>query len=223
LGQNVQAQVRGGRTPYVAQWHFNIQRELRNQMLFDLGYAGSAGVKLLAVMQLNQLPDQDLALGSALNNTVPNPFFGLASIVDNIRAGQDDARAVARPYPQFADVTYDWGSFAHSTYHAFEAKFRKRYRDGLHMLAAYAWSKTLDNYSGGATGVGQNPPFLDSNRLDPSRSFSAYDIAHRVVMNFEYELPFGLGRSTPRARQTRSRAAGASAESEPFRAVHQCT
>jgi hypothetical protein len=194
LGQNVQAQVRGDRTPYVAQWHFDIQRGLRNQMLFDVGYAGSAGVKLLAVMQLNQLPDQDLALGSALNSSVPNPFYGLAPATTILGQAMTTLGQLLRPYPQFDNVIYDWGSFAHSSYHALQAKFRKRYRAGFQVLVAYTWSKTLDNYSGPATGIGQNPPFLDNNRLDLSKSFSAYDIAHRVVMHFEYELPFGLGR-----------------------------
>ena len=194
LGQNVQAQVRGDRTPYVAQWHLNIQRELRNDMLFDVGYAGSAGIKLLAVMQFNQLPDQALALGKALNSSVPNPFFGFLAPSNPLGQRTTTLSQLLRPYPQFSDVTYDWGSFAHSSYHALQAKFRKRYREGFQVLVAYTWSKTLDNYSGAATGVGQNPPFLDSNRLDLSKSFSAYDILHRVVLNFEYELPFGLGR-----------------------------
>src|SRR5262249_58633387 len=35
LGQDIRAQVRGDRNPYVAQWHFNAQYELRNEMLFD--------------------------------------------------------------------------------------------------------------------------------------------------------------------------------------------
>jgi hypothetical protein len=194
LGQSIQAQVRGDRTPCVAQWHFNIQRELRNEMLFDVGYAGSAGDKLLAVMQLNQLPDQDLELGAALNAAVTNPFYGLVPITAILGQPMTTLGQLLRPYPQFSDVTYDWGSFAHSSYHALQAKFRKRYRGGFQVLAAYTWSKTLDNYSGAATGGIQNPPFLDSNRLDLAKSFSAFDIAHRVVMNFEYELPFGLGR-----------------------------
>jgi hypothetical protein len=201
LGQNIQAQVRGDRTPYVAQWHFNIQRELRNEMLFDVGYAGSAGVKLLAVMQLNQLPDQYLALGSALTQHVPNPFFGLDCggrdcIPPTAPLGQSTTTLgqLLRPYPQFGDVTYDWGSFAHSTYHALEAKFRKRYRGGLQMLVAYTWSKTLDNASGVATGNNPNPAFLDNYHLDLAKSYSSFDIPHHVVMNFEYELPFGLGR-----------------------------
>ena len=36
-------------------------------MLFDLGYDGSASVKLLAQTQLDQLPDLYLALGDGLN------------------------------------------------------------------------------------------------------------------------------------------------------------
>jgi hypothetical protein len=37
-------------------------------MLLDAAYAGNAGVKLLAQAELNQLPDQFLARGDALNS-----------------------------------------------------------------------------------------------------------------------------------------------------------
>jgi hypothetical protein len=194
LGQNLQAQVRGDRTPYVAQWHFDIQRELRNDMLIDVGYVGSAGVKLLAVMQLNQLPNEVLALGSTLTRVVPNPFFGIIPTTNALGQSTTTLGQLLRPYPQFGDVTYDWGTFAHSTYHALEGTFRKRYRGGLQMLVAYTWSKMLDNASGAATGGNQNPAFVDNNRLDLAKSYSSFDIPHRLVMSFEYDLPFGPGR-----------------------------
>jgi len=58
------------------QWNFDVQYELPNEMLVEAAYAGNAGVKLLAQAQLDQLPDQYLALGDELNRSVNNPFFG---------------------------------------------------------------------------------------------------------------------------------------------------
>jgi len=163
-------------------------------MLLDVGYAGSAGVKLLAVMQLNQLADQYLSLGNKLSAVVPNQFPGIIPPTSPLGGSTVTLSQLLRPYPQFGDVTYDWGSFTHSTYHALEVKFRKRYRNGLQMLAAYTWSKTLDNASGVGTGNNQNPAFINNNRLDLAKSVSAFDIPNRFVVSFEYELPFGLGR-----------------------------
>lgn len=40
-----------------------------------------------------------------------------------------------------------WGSIAHSSYHALQTKFRKRYGGGLQFLVAYTWSKAIDDVS----------------------------------------------------------------------------
>ena len=194
IGQSVNAQVRSDRTPYIAQWHLNMQYELRNQILFDIGYAGSAGIKLPAQAQLNQLPDQYLALGNALSSTVKNPFLGIAPPSSSLGGPTIMAGQLLRPYPQFAGLVQTWGSLAHSSYHALQAKFRKRYRGGLQMLAAYTWSKMLDDYSGPFNGGNQSPGFGDNNRRDLDKSYSAFDIPHRFVASFEYEFPFGKGR-----------------------------
>jgi hypothetical protein len=42
------------RTPYVQQFNFSIQREVVRHIVFELGYVGSRGVKLLQTPQLNQ-------------------------------------------------------------------------------------------------------------------------------------------------------------------------
>jgi Carboxypeptidase regulatory-like domain/TonB dependent receptor len=194
IGQTVNAQVRSDRTPYVAQWHFNTQYEWHKDMLLDVGYAGSAGVKLAAQGQLNQLPDQFLGMGKALDRIVANPFYGIVpgtnTLPATVTAGQ-----LLRPYPQFNKVIQTWGSFAHSSYHALQAKLRKRYRRGFQVLAAYTWSKMLDDNSGSFNGGNQSPPFMDNNRRDLDKSYSVFDIPHRLVASFEYELPFGAGRA----------------------------
>jgi hypothetical protein len=195
LGQQVNAQVRSDRTPYVAQWHFNAQYEWRNDMLVDIGYAGSAGVKLPSQGQLNQLPDQFLALGKGLDQLVSNPFYGIIPATNALGRITIPAGQLLRPYPQFDRVIQTWGSFAHSSYHALEAKFRKRYRRGLQVLAAYTWSKMLDDSSGAFTGGNQSPAFMDNNRRDLDKSYSVFDIPHRLVASFEYELPLGAGRA----------------------------
>ncbi len=42
--------------PYVQQWSFGVQRELRHDFVLNLGYAGSKGTHLTVERQLNQLP-----------------------------------------------------------------------------------------------------------------------------------------------------------------------
>ena len=77
LGQNVSAQFRNDRTPYSAQWNFDLQYQLGKDSLLDVAYAGNAGIKQLAQADFDQLADSYLAQGSGLTAKVANPFFGL--------------------------------------------------------------------------------------------------------------------------------------------------
>jgi hypothetical protein len=203
IGQTINAQARFDRVPYTAQWNFNIQYELPNEMLADVAYAGNAGVKLLAQTQLNQIPDQYLALGDELNRTVANPFFGIVPTTSSIGQRTTTAGQLLRPYPHLTGLQQTWGSMAHSSYHSLQAKFRKRYRSGLQMLAAYTWSKLLDDFSS-VGGYGQTyPGYTNNNRRDLDRTLSSLDVAHHLAVNFQYDVPF-----RPQHRALRAAAAG---------------
>ena len=83
-----------------------------------------------------------------------------------------------------------WGSLAHSSYHSLQAKFRKRYRNGLQMLAAYTWSKLIDDFSS-VGGYGQSyPGYTNNNRRDLDRALSSIDVGQHLAVNFQYDLPF---------------------------------
>jgi hypothetical protein len=190
IGQTINGQFRYDRVPYTAQWNFDVQHELPNQMLIDIAYAGNAGVKLLAQEQLNQIADQFLAMGDDLNRSVNNAFFGIIPDTSSIGQRTTTAGQLLRPYPHLTGLQHTWGSMAHSSYHALQAKFRKRYRGGLQMLAAYTWSKLLDDFSS-VGGYGQTyPGYTNQNRHDLDKSLSALDIAHHLAVNFQYDFPF---------------------------------
>jgi len=195
IGQTVAAQVRSDRVPYSMQWNLDLQYQLQNNLLLDVAYAGNAGVKLPANAELNQLPDKHLALGDELTRSVNNPFFGIIPTTSSLGQRTIVQGQLLRPYPHLTSLAQVWGSLAHSSYHALQVKFRKRYSNGLQMLAAYTWSKLLDDFSSVAGFLGQqNPGYTNNNQRRLDKSLSALDIAHRVVINYQYELPFGLGK-----------------------------
>jgi hypothetical protein len=78
-------------------------------------YAGNAGVKLLAQAQLDQLPDQYLALGDELNRSVNNPFFGIIPMTSSIGQRTTTAGQLLRPYPHLTGFQQTWASLAHSS------------------------------------------------------------------------------------------------------------
>lgn len=194
LGQTVQFVDRNVVTPYAEQWNLDLQRELPGGIQFEVGYAGSRGLKLQAGRVLNQLPDSVLALGTALQQLDPNPFFG------QIQTGALSANMVShaqllRPYPQFTGVTAVNSTWGASTYHALLAKLDKRFAHGVNFIASYSFSKLIDNVPAGLNGESlSNPGIQDNNNLRAERAVSTLDIPQRLVLSYIWQLPFGPGR-----------------------------
>ena len=94
------------------------------------------------------------------------------------------------PYPQFGSINH-MANTGHSSYHAGTIQYSKRYSHGLVVDSFYTYSKALDDCDtdyGTCTGVA---PVSDRN-LNKGRA--GYDMRHRFVTSFSYELPVGKGR-----------------------------
>ncbi len=186
-GANLQAVLQDTVTPWSMQWNVNVQRQLPGQILLEVGYVGTRGLQLSRAgesgLSLNQLDSQYLSLGSKLNELVANPFYGKGTagffVSPKIAYGQ-----LLRPYPQFTDIIPLYSSGSSSTYHALQLTTSKRFSHGFQFEGSYTWAKTLDN------GMSHQ----DSYNMRNSRSLADIDIAHRFVMSYIYELPFGRGK-----------------------------
>jgi len=186
-GANLQSVLQDTITPWSQQWNLNIQRELPWQMSLEVAYVGTRGLQLSRNgedgLSLNQLDPQYLSLGSALNQQVDNPFFGLGTggffASPKISRGQ-----LLRPYPQFTDIIPLYSSGASSNYHALQVSFSKRLSRGILVDGNYTWAKNIEE---GLT-------HQDSYNIRGDRGLSTIDIAHRFVISYLYELPFGKGR-----------------------------
>jgi hypothetical protein len=73
---------------------------------------------------------------------------------------------------------------ASSVYHALQATFSKRFSHGLQFEGSYTWAKAIQ----------EGLSHADSYNMRASRSLADYDVAHRFVVSYIYELPFGRGR-----------------------------
>jgi hypothetical protein len=187
VGSNVQAPVQETLTPYSAQWNFNVQRSLPGNMTLEVAYVGTRGLQLSrndeGGLNLNQLDPSYMALGSQLNQTVDNPFFGIVTTGALSTARISRAQSL-RPFPQFTDVIPLYSTGASSNYHALQTTFSKRFSRGYQFEGSYTWAKAIQE--------GLSHP--NSYNLLMSRALADYDIAHRFVMSYIYELPFGRNR-----------------------------
>lgn len=153
-------------TPWSQQWNLTIQRELPSQVLLEVGYVGNRGLQLSrggeGTLNLNQLRPEHMALGSQLNQLVPNPFY--QAVGRGIHVSSTVSRAqLLRPYPQFTTITPLFTSGASSSYHSLQVTVAKRLSHGFQFDSAYTWSKLIS--TGGSP---QN--YYD---LGPSRAPSA--------------------------------------------------
>ena len=187
VGANLQAPLEETLTPWSQQWNVNVQRELPGQISLEVAYVGTRGLQLArngeGGLNINQLDPQYMALGSRLNELVDNPFFGIVN--NGVLAASRVSRAqLLRPYPQFTEIVPLFSSGASSIYHSLQVTASKRLSRGLLFEGSYTWAKLIEE--------GQN--HQDSYNIRGSRALSSIDLAHRFVVSYLYEFPFGRGR-----------------------------
>jgi len=203
VGGQIDFVTQDRKSPYVQQYSADLQRELRGDVAVSIGYIGSRGDNLgyggagAAFVNINQLRPEQLALGAALQEQVPNPFFGIPeagafSTSPTIARGQ-----LLRPFPQFGNVRDRQTSGARSRYHAVVMKLEKRQSHGWGGRFHYTWSRLDDDVFGEPTYyVAQNQGGRPLNNYDLAAEYSRslLDSPHRVVLSPILELPFGEGK-----------------------------
>ena len=190
--------------PYVHQYSIDVQRELVGNLSGSVAYIGSTGRRLTVNgnVNINQVDPKYLPLGSALTQTVPNPFFG------NPNAGTLSTRAtiernqLLRPFPQFLNVNQQETNLGKSQYHAGVIQVRKRMTWWSGSFS-YTYSRLQDNQFGqgnyytSAPGLLNHYSFIEgSSYFDPGAEYgrSLIDSPHKVSMTPTFQLPFGEGR-----------------------------
>ncbi len=185
-------------SPNVQQWMTGVQYSLTNNDLVDISYVGNHGVHVLAqYLEWNELPVSALAKGNLLYQQVPNPFFGAikssgCGLSDKtVQAGQ-----LLLPYPEYCSVTEAQPAAGSSTYNALEATYTHRWHSGLDLNVSYTYSRFMDNVQGasGWAFPGSGSSVRNSYNLAAERSVDASDLAHSLVVHYNYELPFGKGK-----------------------------
>jgi hypothetical protein len=156
------------RNPYVHQWSFGVQRQVAKNTTAELNYVGSKGQNLL--MRIN--------VAQALEYTPTNPTV----------AGR-------KPFPNF-NVYIDSTWSGTSKYNGLNAKVEHHGRSLLATFA-YTWSKSTDSKSA-AAGIGASAfngwqGFLNNHNPGLDYGLSDFDVDHRAVVSFVWNLPFGKG------------------------------
>jgi len=166
--------------PYVQQWSLSVQRELAKATTLELNYVGNKGTHLLNRTNIGQpLPPTDPAACAV------DPTSG------------DCPVAARRPYANitsangFLDSRWD----GYSNYNSFNAKLERRTKSSA-LLLVYTWAKSLDDKSA-AAGLGATNAFaghMDDHNPRLDYGPSDFDVPHRFVASYVYQLPVGRGK-----------------------------
>jgi hypothetical protein len=186
---------------YVQQYSLDWQRELPGQMAIAFGYMGSRSERLSlggtsdTTLNINQLDPEYLSLGAALQQTVPNPFFGNAAFGNLSRSATIARGQLLRPFPQFDNILMHRVNQARARYNAGVARWTKRMSDGYSLDVNYTFSRLEDNQFGESnTFSSRQGSALNNYDLDAEYGVSLLDVAHRLNVNASFQLPFGEGR-----------------------------
>jgi hypothetical protein len=154
----------------VWKWSFDVQRELPNNTVLTVGYAGSKG--------------------SHVGNSIAN-FNDPYELSGTFR--QEN-----RPYPEFYDAANpELGvqgigriryidSYGESFYHGLQVRLDKRYARGVTFGLSYTWSKS---HGDGENGGQEGASFQNVLDRRGSRGLFRFDQTHNFVGHFVWELP----------------------------------
>ena len=158
--------------PRQQQWNFTTKLRLPLNLSLDLGYVGSHGNNLLLSRSLNQpslaSPTQPVNCG----------YDGVeAHCITTNTTANASARVPVLGETQAALLTSEFSGT--SWYHSMQATLRKQMSKGLAFQAAYTFSKSENNMT------------VLNNQYDlaPSKARAAFDRTHRLIANFDYQLP----------------------------------
>jgi Carboxypeptidase regulatory-like domain len=152
--------------PYLQHWNATVQRQLTSSLALQVAYVGNKGTRLQGTTDPNQAI---WAPGASSGNA----------------AGR-------RPNPRIGNVLEISSRFS-SNYNGLQTTLTQRLSRGLSFQAAYTWSKATDNTSlptGFFNVPGQPSRPQNSKDLRAEIGRSAFDIRHRFVASYVYELPF---------------------------------
>ncbi len=200
VGSNIEFIDQDKRAPYVQQYSVDINRELRGNIAVGVEYSGATGRNLGlggsndGILNINQLDPAHLALGAALTEQVPNPFFGLPQGFA-VNSPTVTRAQLLRPFPQFGNILMRQNTGGRNQYHAAIVKLEKRVSGGWGGRINYTWSRLEDNQFGETNAFSRNNANAQNAfDLDAEYALGLLDVPHKLVLSPIVELPFGEGK-----------------------------
>jgi hypothetical protein len=186
---------------HAQQWNVSVQRELTSNTVVEVSYLGSKITNIgIPDSNINQLTEEQLALGATLLEKVPNPHFGIIPRSSSIGDPTITRAQLLKPFPEYTAVSFYRNNVGTTNYKGLAFSVRQRTSRGLTYSAAYTRSKLTDVASSVfdasiLTGPLTNAAVADSHNLERDRDYSTGDIPHYFAASVVWDLPMGEGRA----------------------------
>jgi len=180
---------------YTQSFTFDTQWQLAPNWLLDVGYVGSKATRLsTGVFNVNQVDPVYLRYGDLLTRPIDDPAVIAAGFQRPYPTFTGSLAQALRPFPQYGGIdTNRSENVGNSTYHSLQTKLEKQFSNGLFLLSSYTWSKTLTDSSSALSGFFSTSA-RDAYNRRLEKGLSVFDVPHRLVAAFNYELPIGPGK-----------------------------
>ena len=140
----------------VAMWNFGIERKLHTNGSLEISYVGTRGFHLWRARNINSP-----LINNGTNRDLYRPLLAIMGTRDVTQRNSD----------------------GDSSYNSLQAKYQRRFHNGLFGLVSYTFSKNIDDLS---------IWYVWNDALN--RGPSNRDTPHNFVASYGYELPFGKGK-----------------------------
>jgi Carboxypeptidase regulatory-like domain len=179
--------------PRNQQWNVGIEYSAPQDTVLKVTYLGTR--------------NDHLQVSQPINHVVPaNIPAAPTSLADQnaresefVTAFQNESGAAFGPINNRLDPRFDSVVQVQSTgtslYNAFELEAIRRFKNGLTFDANYTWAHSIDDVSD-ALGVliNDKAALVDPTKpLSFQRSNSQFDVRNRVVLSYDYQIPFARG------------------------------
>ncbi len=166
------------KTPYMENYNLNIQQQLSNKMMVQVGYVGSQGHRLWRFFDLSQPSQAQITASDIASAASTGLVTGDYGVPRNYGSN---------PYGAFYILQEN--STGKSNYNALQASLRLTGWHGITSILNYVWSKSLDNSSDGEDFEPNAAQPNDSTNPQLEYGPSNFNIPQRLTWNFAYDLP----------------------------------
>jgi hypothetical protein len=199
VGQSFSLVDPNARSPYTEQFSLDIQRQLPFGIATEVGYVGSRSKHMSlgsASINENALNPELLSMGSALTQSVPNPFYGNGGTGVIGTANVQESQLLL-PYPTYSSISKLFTDNNKAKYDSLVLKAQKTFSHGITFLSGFTWSRNWDESSGGAGNTLNSGAAAPQNPYNMSSeyAFSNIDSPFRWSSSVSYELPVGKGKA----------------------------